>query len=43
MANLISMDERYKTRDDRYVCVSMEQINYTPVAWEEIKLKFGGK
>ena len=22
--------------------VSMEQINYTPVAWEELKLKFGG-
>lgn len=29
--------------DNLYVCVSMEQINYTPVAWEEIKLKFGGQ
>ena len=29
--------------DNRYVCVSMEHINYTPVAWEEIKLKFGGQ
>jgi calcineurin-like phosphoesterase family protein len=29
-------------RDPRYICVSMEQINYTPVAWEELKLKFGG-
>lgn len=32
----------YKEQDPRYVCVSMEQINYTPVAWEELKLKFGG-
>lgn len=32
------VEEQYS----RYVCVSMEQINYTPVSWEEIKLKFGG-
>lgn len=32
----------FKQLDDLYVCVSMEQINYTPVAWEEIKKKFGG-
>lgn len=32
----------YDSQDPRYVCVSMEQINYTPVAWEEIKKKFGG-
>lgn len=35
-------DEYWTEPDDRYVCVSMEQINYTPIAWEELKLKFGG-
>lgn len=37
-----NQDDYWIEPDDRYVCVSMEQINYTPVAWEEIKLKFGG-
>jgi calcineurin-like phosphoesterase family protein len=23
--------------DKRYLCVSVEQINYTPIAWEEVK------
>lgn len=23
--------------DHRYLCVSVEQINYTPIAWEEVK------
>ena len=30
----------YEAPDKRYVCVSMEQINFTPISWEECKLKF---
>ncbi len=25
--------------DPRYVCVSAEQINLTPISWEELKVK----
>ena len=38
----IGIEREYFIQDPRYVCVSMEQISYTPVAWEEIKKKFGG-
>jgi calcineurin-like phosphoesterase family protein len=34
-------DDYYTQKDPRYVCVSMEQINYTPIAWEECKKLFG--
>jgi calcineurin-like phosphoesterase family protein len=27
-------------KDARYFCVSMENIDYTPMSWEECKLKF---
>jgi len=30
----------YGFKDHRYLCVSMEQINYTPIAWEEAKKYF---
>lgn len=30
----------YGETDKRYLCVSMEQINYTPVAWEVAKKYF---
>lgn len=26
--------------DTRYMCVSMEHINYTPISWESAKIKF---
>lgn len=26
--------------DTRYLCVSVEQIDYTPIAWEEVKKRF---
>jgi calcineurin-like phosphoesterase family protein len=31
-----------KLEDPWYQCVSMEQINYTPIAFEELKLRFNG-
>ncbi|MGZ8888026.1 MAG: hypothetical protein ACXW1D_00540 [Halobacteriota archaeon] len=26
--------------DPRYLCVSMEQINYTPISWDDVKVKW---
>lgn len=45
-ANRVMYDERFfngdfittrKSVDDRYFCVSVEQINYTPISLEEVK------
>jgi calcineurin-like phosphoesterase family protein len=36
-------DTQTHFKDPRYVCVSMEQIDYTPIAWEECKLRFKEK
>lgn len=38
-SNNVKKIDEYKQEviDDRYICVSVEQINYTPIAYEELK------
>lgn len=32
--------DEYEIIDPRYLCVSMEHINYTPISWEDCKKRF---
>lgn len=40
-SNKVKLINQYKQEvdDDRYICVSVEQINYTPISYEELKSK----
>lgn len=35
-----SWREAYVAPDPRYLCVSMEQINFTPISWDDVKAKW---
>lgn len=32
--------DMFEVIDSRYLCVSMEHINYTPISWDEVKKRF---
>ncbi len=37
---MIGRTEMTKVVDPRYMCVSVEHINYTPISWEDCKKRF---